>query len=145
MSSINPIDISASALVAQRVRMNTIANNLANVSTTEDAFGHNNPYVRQRVIFQPGLSDGTSSAGVHVAAIDEDRPDDPANPGAEPFRLKYEPGHPNANEKGYVRYPNVDLTREFVNALEAARAYEANIQAIEVFKSMGNQITRLYD
>jgi flagellar basal-body rod protein FlgC len=140
--SINPIDISASALVAQRLRMNTIANNLANISTTEDADGKNNPYVRQRVIFRPGSLDGKSDAGVHVARIE---PDDPSQIGAEPFRLRYEPGHPNANAQGYVRYPNVDMTREFVNALEAARAYEANIQAIEVFKAMGNQISRLYE
>ena len=145
MSTINPIDISASALVAQRLRINTIANNLANVSTTEDAAGKNNPYVRQRVIFAPGLPDGSSAAGVHVAAIEQDNPDDPNNLGVEPFRLSYEPGHPNANEQGYVRYPNVDMTREYVNALEAARAYEANIQAIEVFKAMGNQISRLYE
>lgn len=145
LSRVNPIDISASALVAQRTRLNTIANNLANVSTTEDAAGNNNPYIRQRVIFRPGFEDGTSSAGVHVATIQDDSPDDPGNLGAEPFRLKYEPGHPNANEQGYVRYPNVDVTRELVNALEAARAYEANIQAIEVFKAMGNQISRLYE
>jgi flagellar basal-body rod protein FlgC len=145
MKSINPIDISASALVAQRARINTIANNLANISTTEDANGQNNPYVRQRVIFRPGQADGKDPRGVHVAKIVQDNPEDPNNLGAEPFRLKYEPGHPNANDQGYVRYPNIDLTREFVNALEAARAYEANIQAIEVFKTMGNQITRLYE
>ena len=55
------------------------------------------------------------------------------------------PGHPDANAQGYVRYPNVDLTREFVDALEASRAYEANIQAIEIAKSMGRQVSRLLE
>jgi flagellar basal-body rod protein FlgC len=144
MSSINPIDISASALVAQRTRINTIANNLANISTTENAAGENKPYVRQRVIFQPGIPELGSKAGVHVAEINEDNPNDPLNLGAEPFRLRYEPGHPDANDQGYVLYPNVDMTREFVNALEAARAYQANVQAIEVFKAMNNQVNQLY-
>lgn len=144
MDGVSAIDISASGLVAQRARLNTIANNLANISTTQDAAGRNNPYVRQRVLFQPGMADG-SPAGVHVARIESDNPDDPANPGAEPFRLEYEPGHPDANPQGYVRYPNVDLTREYVNALEAARAYEANIQAIETYRAMANQIIRLYE
>lgn len=144
MDGIHAIDISASGLVAQRARLNTIANNLANISTTEDASGQSSPYVRERVVFRPGMS-GSPSAGVHVAAIAPDDPRQPGNFGAEPFRLKYEPGHPDANEQGYVLYPNVDVTREYVNALEAARAYEANIQAIETYKAMANQITRLYE
>lgn len=144
MDAVSAIDVSASGLNAQRIRLNTIANNLANVSTTEDATGRNAPYVRQRVVFQPGMANGASS-GVHVARIEADDPDNPANLGAEPFRLEYEPGHPNANAQGYVRYPNVDLTREYVNALEAARAYEANIQAIETYRAMANQFIRLYE
>jgi flagellar basal-body rod protein FlgC len=145
MNPVNAIDVSASGLVAQRIRLNTIANNLANISTTEDAAGRASPYVRQRVVFRPGMPDGSSSAGVHVAAVENDDPRNPLNFGAEPFRLKYEPGHPNANEQGYVLYPNVDVTREYVNALEAARAYEANILAVETYKAMANQITRLYE
>lgn len=136
------IEISTSGLVAQRLRMDTIANNLANVSTTRDANGVSNPFVRKRVVFQTGAPELKSPEGVHVASVDED---DPSKPGAEPFRLRYEPGHPDANPQGYVRYPNVDLTRELVNALEAARAYEANIQAIEVAKAMNSQAVRLIE
>lgn len=135
------IDISTSALVAQRTRLNTIAGNIANVSTTRDANGDPNPYVRKRVIFQVGMP-GDSKEGVHVTRVENDSPE---NPGSEPFRYKYEPGHVDADARGYVRYPNVDLTRELVNALETARAYEANIQAIEVSKALTRQVNTLLE
>lgn len=135
------IDISTSALVAQRTRLNTIAGNIANVSTTRDANGDPNPYVRKRVIFQVGMP-GDAKEGVHVARVESDSP---TNPGSEPFRYKYEPGHVDADERGYVRYPNVDLSRELVNALETARAYEANIQAIEVSKALTRQVNTLLE
>lgn len=136
------LDISASGLVAQRIRLNTIANNLANVSTTRNAQGEPEPYVRKLVIFQTGAPDQKSDQGVHVSAIVED---DPTTMGTEPFRLEYRPGHPDANPLGYVQLPNIDPAREFVDALEAGRAYEANIQAIEIYKSMGNNISRLLE
>jgi flagellar basal-body rod protein FlgC len=139
------IDISASALVAQRIRLNTTANNIANADTILDVDGSARPYVRKRVVFQVGLSDGTARQGVHVAAIEEDNPDDPNNPGADPFRLKYEPGSPFADARGYVRYPNVDLMKELVNAIEASRAYEANLQAIEAAKAMDAVAARLLE
>lgn len=135
------IEISTSGLVAQRTRLNTIASNIANVSTTRDVDGNPNPYVRKRAIFQVGIP-GKSGEGVHVAAINEDAP---GQPGAEPFRLRYEPGHVDADARGYVRYPNVDLTRELVNALETARAYEANIQALDVAKALNTQVNRLLE
>lgn len=137
----NAIDISTSGLVAQRTRLNTIASNIANVSTTRDVDGNPNPYVRKRAIFQVGMGNG-QGVGVRVAAIEEDAP---GNPGTEPFRLKYEPGHVDADAQGYVRYPNVDLTRELVNALEAARAYEANVQAVEAAKAINVQVSRLLE
>lgn len=137
------IDISTSGLVAQRIRMNSIASNIANVSTTRDSAGNPAPYVRKRVIFEVGMADkGNGTQGVHVAAIEDDSPN---RPGAEQFRLVYEPGHPDANGQGYVRYPNVDLTREFVNGLEAARAYEANVQAIEIVKAIDSSVSRLIE
>lgn len=135
---LNPIEISASGLVAQRQRLNTIANNLANLSTTRDVNGQPNPYVRERVVFQVGIPKLDSSEGVHVARIERDDPS--IFPGAEPFRTTYDPSHPDADAQGYVRFPNVDPTRELVNGLEAARAYEANIQAIETYKSLNNQV-----
>jgi flagellar basal-body rod protein FlgC len=135
------MDVSTSGMVAQRLRMDSIANNLANLSTTRDASGRPNPYVRERVIFQVGMPEAKSKLGVHVARVERD---DPAvYPGAEPFRLRYEPGHPDANAQGYVQLPNVDPIREFVNSLEAARAYEANIQAFEVAKNMTVQTLQL--
>ncbi|MFO0946993.1 MAG: flagellar basal body rod protein FlgC [Planctomycetota bacterium] len=137
----NAIDISTSGLVAQRTRLNTIASNIANVSTTRDVNGNPNPYVRKRAIFQVGMPGGQGE-GVRVAAINEDTP---GTPGTEPFRIKYEPGHVDADAQGYVRYPNVDLTRELVNALEAARAYEANVQAVEAAKTINTQVSRLLE
>lgn len=138
----DPVDIATSGLVAQRIRMNTIASNIANFSSTRNEFGASEPYVRRRVIFEVGMPQEDGSQGVHVQRIEQDRP---GTIGAEPFRLAYDPGHPDANAEGYVRYPNIDLVREFVNALEATRAYEANIQAIEIARSMSNQVSRLLE
>ena len=139
---IRPIDISTSALVAQRVRINTIASNIANVSSTRNAEGESDPYVRKRVIFQAGIPQKDTTLGVHVSEIQDALP---GTPGADPFRLVYEPGHPDADALGYVRYPNIDLTKEYVNALEASRAYEANIQAIEIAKRIGDNFSRLLE
>lgn len=136
------IDISTSGLVAQRTRLNIIASNIANVSTTRDVNGDANPYVRKRVIFRVGMVDPRGPQGVHVVRIEDDPPDELGN---DPFRLRYEPGHPDANAQGYVRYPNVDILKEHVDALEASRAYEANIQAIEIAKGMGRQVSRLLE
>jgi flagellar basal-body rod protein FlgC len=126
------LDTSTSALVAQRIRMDTIAGNIANAWTTADAEGNPSPYRRRVALFEPGNPSGIDSkAGVHVARIVED---------PSPPRLVYDPGHPHAIQggrlDGYVRYPNVDLGTEMVNAIEAMRAYEANITAMEVTKSM---------
>jgi flagellar basal-body rod protein FlgC len=136
-----PLEISASGLVAQRLRLDTIAGNIANFSTTRDADGKPNPFVRRMVVFEAAEEQG-APAGVRVAKVDLD---DPKRPGAEPFRLRYEPGNPDADRDGYVRYPNIDLTREIVNAMEASRAYEANIQAMEAAKQMSNQVNRLIE
>lgn len=133
---ITPLDISTSALVAQRTRLNAIANNIANLSTTRDETGAVRPYQPRYVIFQtdeqPG--DPLGAAGVRV---DEVRISD-----VEP-RLKYEPHHPDANAEGFVAYPNIDMTTEFVDALEAARAYEANLGVIEVSKDLNNQTLKI--
>jgi len=131
------LDISASGLYAQRIRLNTIASNLANAQTTRDASGQPNPYRRRFVVFAPGGPDG-SAKGVRVAGIEED----PSLP-----VLKYDPSHPDAlaagPNKGFVRYPNVDMMVEFVDALEATRAYEANVAAIANTKAMVQSTLRL--
>ena len=128
------IDISTSALIAQRTRLNTISNNIANTSTVIDEYGRPNPYRRKFTVFAPGDPGGAGEQGVHVAGIYDD---------AKPFVQRFEPGHPAADSEGYVSYPNVDLSEEFVNALGATRAYEANIAAIEMTKAMAASTLRI--
>lgn len=124
------IDISTSGLVAQRRRLDTIAGNIANVSTTRAADGSKSPFQRRLVQFSAadeGTTSPTGAAGV-VARIDVDD--------RTPPRRVLDPGHPDADQDGYVSYPNVDLVTEFVNSLAAGRAYEANVAAIEMTKEM---------
>jgi flagellar basal-body rod protein FlgC len=117
----------ASGLEAQRTRMDTIAGNIANANTTHDADGKVDPYKRRFVVFAPGQAGDASRPGVHVEAIKQDQ---------SPPTRKFDPGNPDADKDGYVLYPNVDLSIEFVNALEASRAYEANVTMMETAKSM---------
>jgi len=133
------LDISTSALAAQRVRMNAISSNIANISTTHNEAGEPVPYQARYVIFQTDQSVGAhGAAGVRVKSVEiED---------AQP-RYKYEPGHPDAikegPKKGYVAYPAIDMMTEFTDALEAARAYEANLGAIEIAKDLAQQALRI--
>jgi flagellar basal-body rod protein FlgC len=127
-------DISTSALSAQRTRLDTIASNIANVDSVLGPDGKPAPYQRLFATFQAQRT-AQGGAGVHVASI---------QPDAEtPYRLKLEPGSPAADANGWVRYPNVNLSTEYVNALETTRAYEANITAIETTKSMITSTLRL--
>lgn len=128
------LDMGASGLLAQRTRLDTIAGNIANMNTTHDAQGHAAPYRRRFVVFAPGQADDPSQPGVHVQSIQEDQ---------SPFLRKYDPGNPDAGKDGYVQYPNVDMSIEFVNALEASRAYEANVTMMETAKSMFSSDLRL--
>jgi flagellar basal-body rod protein FlgC len=128
------LDISSSALQAQRTRLDTIAGNIANMNTTRDAQGRAAPYRRRFAVFSPGRAGDPAQPGVHVRKIEEDR---------SPFRRVFEPSHPDADAQGYVSYPNIDLAVEYVNALEASRAYEANVTAMEVSKAMMNASMRL--
>lgn len=127
-------DISASALTAQRVRLETIASNLANVHSVKDADGRNMPYRRVYPIFE-AQRQADGGVGVRVAKIERDGSD---------FVKKYEPWNTElADASGHVYYPNVNLSTEYVNALETTRAYEANITAIETTKSMMNAALRI--
>jgi flagellar basal-body rod protein FlgC len=128
------LDMGASGLLAQRTRLDTIAGNIANVNTTHDASGKANPYRRRFVIFAQGMADDPSKPGVHVQSVGQD---------PSPLTRKFEPGSPDADKDGYVSYPNVDLSIEFVNALEASRAYEANVSMMETAKSMFTSSLRL--
>ena len=128
------LDMGASGLAAQRARLDTIAGNIANINTTHDASGKANPYRRRFVLLAPGQADDPTKPGVHVSSIQED---------PSPLTRKFEPGNPDADKDGYVQYPNVDLSIEFVNALEASRAYEANVTMMETAKSMFSSTLRL--
>lgn len=131
------LQTAGSALTAQRLRMDVIANNLANVETTSTPAG--GPYRREQVIFQPrpvarrianDPEPRPSSAGVQVTAIVED---------PRPPRRVYDPQHPQADAQGFVEYPNIDLVVEMTNLLGASRAYQASVSVIQTAKSMAQQ------
>jgi flagellar basal-body rod protein FlgC len=130
------LDVSTSGLVAQRARLNAISSNIANMSTTRNENGEAAPYQPRYVTFATDTAITTpgGGAGVRIGSVEYSN---------EPPKMKYEPGHPDADEQGYVRYPAVDMTTEFVDALEATRAYEANIGVIEVTKNMTEQTLRI--
>jgi flagellar basal-body rod protein FlgC len=140
MGLFDSIDISASGLTAERLRMNVTAENLANAQTTRGANGQ--PYRRKEVVLQEipqgGFGAALSSAmgpgrsadrpgGVEVAGIVEDQTN---------FKTVYDPGHPDADANGYVRMPNVDTVAEMVDLISASRAYEANVTAMQAAKQM---------
>jgi len=125
------LEISASGLSAERIRMNTIASNLANARTTRTEQG--GAYKRLDPVFEaiplnPGVvaTEGGASL-VKVGRIVQDQ---------RPGMMVYEPGHPDANPGGYVEYPNVNAVEEMVNMITASRAYEAGVTSIESVKSM---------
>ena len=135
------LDISTSALVAQRVRLDTVSSNLANLNSLErDENGHMQPYQARYVIFQADeqLETKDGGVGVKVARVETEK--------VEPL-YRWQPSHPYAikdgPKKGYVAYPNVNMTAEMVDALVATRAYEANIGAMELSKNMAQQSLRI--
>ena len=138
---IRALDISTSGLVAQRIRLDTISSNLANLNSLErDENGHMQPYQARYVIFQADeqLETKDGGVGVKVARVETEK--------VEPL-YRWQPSHPYAikdgPKKGYVAYPNVNMTAEMVDALVATRAYEANIGAMELSKNMAQQSLRI--
>lgn len=132
------MDISASGMTAQRLRLDVISNNIANANTTRTNEG--GPYQRERVIFQENnkkqfrefLSNSryfsnSKPAGVKVVSIEKD---------TSPFKILYDPTHPDADADGYVRLPNVNIVTEMVDMISALRSYEANATAINSAKSI---------
>jgi len=125
------LEISASGLYAQRKRMDVIASNLANIETTRTERG--GPYRRKMVVMSPKPVQDfeevltSKAAGVKIDDIVEDD---------SPFDRVFEPGHPHADEQGYVLRPNVDLIVEITNMLLAKRIFEANVTAIKSTKQM---------
>ena len=116
--------IAASALRAQQARMRIIAENLANANSTARTPG-GDPYRRQVPVFRPDKT--AAGVGVKIARIESDRSD---------FKVEYEPGHPSADAKGYVKTPNVDALIEALDMRDAQRAYEANLNVIETSRAM---------
>lgn len=133
-------DISASGLAAERHRMEVVANNIANAHTTRTADG--GPYRRQQVVFaaelQSALGDsgsgGASLGGVRVVGIQPDLSELPR---------VYNPGHPDADEDGFVTMPNVKLPNEMVDLMTASRAYEANLKALRTYRKMAEEALSL--
>lgn len=153
-------DVSASGLYSQRLRMDAISSNIANLNTTRNENGELVPYVKKNVVFQttytealdrPAMPTGgyrpaVSSAGnnmllkggvefdtprqvngVSVAQIEESK---------DPYKMVYEPGHPDADQNGFVKMPNINPVTEMMDMMTAARAYEANVSSIESAKGM---------
>jgi flagellar basal-body rod protein FlgC len=129
---VSAIKASASALDAERARMEVAVSNLANADSTRSA--NNEPYRRREVVLESSATssesfgatlDRAGATGVKVAAIIEDQT---------PFRRRYEPSHPDADADGYVAVPNVDVPEEMVDMLGAARAYQANLTAISLIR-----------
>ncbi|HOJ88021.1 MAG TPA: flagellar basal body rod protein FlgC [Pseudothermotoga sp.] len=127
MNEFLTMNVSASGMTAQRLRIDTISSNIANSETTRTEQG--TPYRRRVPIFSEYLM-GTGkvkSSGVKVVRIEED---------PSPFRIVYDPTHPDADEDGYVSLPNVNVLREMVDLISAQRSYDANVAAFNVTKSM---------
>jgi len=120
------VNISASGLRAQSLRMRVIAENLANADSVGNAPGAD-PYQRRVVSFEPDLGGQDASQGVRVRDIVADR---------SAFQRVYQPGHPAADEQGYVKMPNVNSLIETADMRAAQRSYEANLNAIEAARSM---------
>jgi len=136
MDFLTSMDISSSGMAANRKRMNAISSNIANAQTTRTVEG--GPYRRKEVVFgsepaRKNFSDilegemGQNIRKVHATEV--------LSMNEAPI-LKYEPGHVDANEKGYVAYPNVNVMKEMANMISASRSYEANISALNTAKSM---------
>ncbi len=132
MSSIDSLfssmAISASGLTAQRKRMDLIANNIANASTTRTEEG--GPYKRQDVVFVEKVDSTGNEAGVDIKEVFVD----PAAP-----RMIYDPTHPDANKQGYVAFPNVSIIQEMTNMMHVQRAYEANVTTLNAARDMINK------
>ena len=132
MELFRSFQISGSALTAEKLRIDIIAGNLANMQTTRTAGG--GPYRRKTVVFGTELARASCQRppafrgqGVRVAALVED---------PNPPRQEYDPEHPDADEQGFVAYPNIDLAKEMTDLITASRSYEANTTVVNTAKSL---------
>lgn len=142
MDFFTSMDVSSSAMSAERTRMNLISGNLANANSTRTAEG--GPYKRKDAVFTATPPAEPFSAAlnrasrgvesVQVTGIVED---------SSPPRLQYDPTHPDANAQGYVALPNVNVIEEMADMISASRAYEANVTAAQAAKSMAMKTLEL--
>jgi flagellar basal-body rod protein FlgC len=119
MSLISSLHVASTALHAQSLRLNAIASNLANADSTVDTYG--NAYRAKNVVFRTVPMENMGADGVEVMSIRESDV---------PFRKVYEPGHPKADESGFVSYSNVNAVEEMVNMISASRSYQMNLEAM---------------
>ena len=126
MNAFSSMQISATGLAAERLRMDTITSNMANASTTKSADG-SGLYVRKVAVFQEALDANKNMAGVKAVKIEDDK---------SPLRKVYDPTHPDADETGYVTMPNVNVLNEMADMMVATRSYEANTDTFNALKSM---------
>jgi flagellar basal-body rod protein FlgC len=122
------LQIGASGIQAQSKRMRVVTENLANAQTTGKTPG-SNPYTRKTISFEDEVDDTTGANVVKVSGIDRSRA---------PYRTEYHPGHPAADEKGYVKLPNVDMLVELADMREASRSYAANLQVVKQARELIN-------
>lgn len=143
MDFMTALDIGASALSTERTSMNVISMNLANAKTTRTPEG--GPYRRKTVVLQATEVDHPFSKqmqsamdrdlrGVRVSQVAQD---------SRPLKQVYEPGHPDANEEGYVFYPDINVVEEMANLMTVQRSYEANISSMDAVKTMYNKALEL--
>ena len=138
MSFFKSINVSATGLTAERLRMDVISKNIANANTTRTASG--SPYRRQVTIFREQGVDNTfenalavaqgkyvGGNGVEVAKVEDDK---------RPFKKIFNPGHPDADNEGYVLMPNVEVVTEMINLISSTRGYEANVTSLNNSKQM---------
>lgn len=122
----NALQIAASGLRAQGQRLRVIAENIANADSVAKSPG-GDPYRRKLITFKDQLDKASGADIVALNKIETDQTD---------FRVKYDPGHPSADDKGYVRFPNVNTLIEMADMREAERSYEANLKTIEATRGM---------
>lgn len=166
--SFNVFDVSSSGMYAQRLKMDTISSNVANINTTRNPDGSHGVYVKKDVTFKAIYNDKLSSSpvfpnGMHEAKFSQNQGKMVLSGGIsfdeknlaqgvavaeitdskDPFKVVYDPSHPDADVEGYVTLPNINVVEEMVGMISASRAYEANAAAAETTKSMLNAALRI--
>ena len=166
--SFNVFDVSSSGMYAQRLKMDTISSNVANINTTRNPDGSPGVYVKKEVTFKAIYNDKLANSpafpnGQHNVMFSENKGQMVLNGGIsfdekhlaqgvgvaeitdskEPFKVIYDPSHPDADVDGYVTLPNVNVVEEMVGMISASRAYEANAAAAETTKSMLSAALRI--